>query len=88
MSDPMASISSFAPIEAATTDEEDERAAAADVEAVAEKMTERVVTQYLRERHRLPDRRQGYTQKAVVGGRPQEVYLRTGDRWRAWSSSH
>jgi ribonucleoside-diphosphate reductase alpha chain len=50
---------------------------AADVEAVAEKMTERVVTQYLRERHRLPDRRKGYTQKAVVGG--HKVYLRTGE---------
>jgi ribonucleoside-diphosphate reductase alpha chain len=44
---------------------------------VAEKMTERVVTQYLRERHRLPDRRKGYTQKAVVGG--HKVYLRTGE---------
>jgi ribonucleoside-diphosphate reductase alpha chain len=60
-----------------TTDEEDEKAAAADVEAVAEKMTERVITQYLRERHRLPDRRKGYTQKAVVGG--HKVYLRTGE---------
>jgi ribonucleoside-diphosphate reductase alpha chain len=59
----------------ATTDEEE--AAAADVEAVAEKMTERVVTKYLRERHRLPDRRAGYTQKAVVGG--HKVYLRTGN---------
>ncbi len=36
-----------------------------------------VVTQYLRERHRLPDRRSGYTQKAVVGG--HKVYLRTGE---------
>ena len=60
-----------------TTDEEEEKTVAADVEAVAEKMTERVVTQYLRERHRLPDRRQGYTQKAVVGG--HKVYLRTGE---------
>src|SRR5678810_798208 len=32
---------------------------------------------YLRERHRLPDRRKGYTQKAVVGG--HKVYLRTGE---------
>jgi ribonucleoside-diphosphate reductase alpha chain len=36
-----------------------------------------VVTKYLRERHRLPDRRAGYTQKAVVGG--HKVYLRTGE---------
>jgi len=60
-----------------TADDDDEKAAAADVEAVAERMTERVVTQYLRERHRLPDRRKGYTQKAVVGG--HKVYLRTGE---------
>jgi ribonucleoside-diphosphate reductase alpha chain len=58
-----------------TTDEE--AAAAADVEAVAEKMTEKVITKYIRERHRLPDRRAGYTQKAVVGG--HKVYLRTGN---------
>ena len=58
-----------------TTDEE--AAAAADVEAVAEKMTEQVITKYIRERHRLPDRRAGYTQKAVVGG--HKVYLRTGE---------
>jgi ribonucleoside-diphosphate reductase alpha chain len=60
-----------------TADDDDEKAAAADIEAVAERMTERVVTQYLRERHRLPDRRKGYTQKAVVGG--HKVYLRTGE---------
>jgi ribonucleoside-diphosphate reductase alpha chain len=60
----------------ATLDDEAETAAA-DVAAVAEKMAERVVTQYLRERHRLPDRRAGYTQKAVVGG--HKVYLRTGE---------
>jgi ribonucleoside-diphosphate reductase alpha chain len=61
----------------ATTDEEEEQATVADIEAVAEKMTERVVTQYVRGRHRLPDRRSGYTQKAVVGG--HKVYLRTGE---------
>ena len=31
----------------------------------------------IRERERLPDRRKGYTQKAVVGG--HKVYLRTGE---------
>ncbi len=60
----------------ATVDDEEETAAA-DVQAVAENMAERVVTKYLRERHRLPDRRSGYTQKAVVGG--HKVYLRTGE---------
>jgi ribonucleoside-diphosphate reductase alpha chain len=61
----------------ATADDGEEEAAAAGVEKVAEQLTERVVTKYLHERHRLPDRRSGYTQKAVVGG--HKVYLRTGE---------
>ncbi len=63
------------PLNAVSDDEEE--TAAADIEKVAERMTERVVTKYLRERHRLPDRRTGYTQKAVVGG--HKVYLHTGE---------
>ena len=63
------------PLNAVSDDEEE--AAAADIEKVAERMTERVVTKYLRERHRLPGRRTGYTQKAVVGG--HKVYLHTGE---------
>jgi len=43
-------------------------------EIVAERIIERVVE---RERHRLPDRRKGYTQKALVGG--HKVYVRTGE---------
>ena len=31
----------------------------------------------MREREKLPDRRKGYTQKAIVGG--HKVYLRTGE---------
>jgi len=42
---------------------------------VVEKLVERVVV--MRERERMPDRRKGYTQKAVVGG--HKVYLRTGE---------
>jgi ribonucleoside-diphosphate reductase alpha chain len=63
----------------ASFDDEDAHQVAADVEAVAERLTERVITKYLsrHERLRLPDRRQGYTQKAVVGG--HKVYLRTGE---------
>ena len=47
--------------------------------AVAERIVERVVerVERLRDRERLPDRRKGYTQKAVVGG--HKVYLRTGE---------
>lgn len=44
-------------------------------EKVVEKIVERVVA--LREREKMPDRRKGYTQKAVVGG--HKVYLRTGE---------
>ncbi len=47
--------------------------------AISEKIVERVVERIerMRERERLPDRRKGYTQKAVVGG--HKVYLRTGE---------
>ena len=46
---------------------------------IAERIVERVVerVERLREREKLPDRRKGYTQKAVVGG--HKVYLRTGE---------
>ncbi|MGC1466034.1 MAG: vitamin B12-dependent ribonucleotide reductase [Pseudolabrys sp.] len=44
-------------------------------ERVVEKIVERVTV--LREREKLPSRRKGYTQKAVVGG--HKVYLRTGE---------
>ncbi|TAK49967.1 MAG: vitamin B12-dependent ribonucleotide reductase [Xanthobacteraceae bacterium] len=49
--------------------------AAALSEKIVEKVVERVVV--LREREKMPDRRKGYTQKAVVGG--HKVYLRTGE---------
>ncbi len=44
-------------------------------ERIVEKIVERVVHE--RSRERLPQRRKGYTQKAVVGG--HKVYLRTGE---------
>ena len=44
-------------------------------EKVVEKLVERIVV--LREREKMPDRRKGYTQKAVVGG--HKVYVRTGE---------
>ena len=43
-------------------------------ERIVEKVIERVM---IREREKLPQRRKGYTQKAVVGG--HKVYLRTGE---------
>ena len=50
---------------------------AAAAEKIVEKIVERVTIERTRERERLPDRRKGYTQKAVVGG--HKVYLRTGE---------
>jgi len=41
------------------------------------KIAERVVYRYIAKRRRMPDRRSGYTQKAVIGG--HKVYLRTGE---------
>ena len=47
-------------------------------EVVAEKIIEKIVyKEALKERNKLPERRKGYTQKAIVGG--HKVYLRTGE---------
>jgi ribonucleoside-diphosphate reductase alpha chain len=56
-----------------------EKPAVARASAAAEKVVEKIVERItvLRERERLPERRKGYTQKAVVGG--HKVYLRTGE---------
>ena len=51
--------------------------AAAQAVAVTEKIIERVIEKVVREREKLPNRRKGYTQKAVIGG--HKVYLRTGE---------
>ena len=48
---------------------------AAAAERIVVKIVERITV--LREREKLPGRRKGYTQKAVVGG--HKVYLRTGE---------
>ena len=47
--------------------------------AMAERIVERVIERvaHRNERHKLPARRKGYTQKATVGG--HKVYLRTGE---------
>jgi len=49
--------------------------AAALSEKIVEKVVERIIE--VRNRERMPDRRKGYTQKAVVGG--HKLYLRTGE---------
>jgi len=48
-----------------------------EAHALAARITERVVHRYIAKRRRLPNRRAGYTQKAVVGG--HKIYLRTGE---------
>ncbi len=67
-------------------DEEDDEAldnlidapAAARAATVTEKIVEKIVeVQRQQAREKLPNRRKGYTQKAVVGG--HKVYLRTGE---------
>ncbi len=53
--------------------------AAAKAAQVAERIVERVIerVERIRSREKMPHRRKGYTQKAVVGG--HKVYLRTGE---------
>ena len=47
-------------------------------EVIAEKIIEKVIIKEMSaERNKLPQRRKGYTQKAIVGG--HKVYLRTGE---------
>jgi ribonucleoside-diphosphate reductase alpha chain len=74
------------PLQGALFDDDDEdaetlveRAPAARVPLVAERIVERIIERVLQrsERKRLPQRRKGYTQKALVGG--HKVYLRTGE---------
>jgi ribonucleoside-diphosphate reductase alpha chain len=47
------------------------------VDQAAHRMAEKLVYRYIAKRRKLPYRRAGYTQKAIVGG--HKVYLRTGD---------
>jgi len=77
------------PLSTQTLDDEEDEAeeaeslamqpAQAKAEVVAEKIVERVVERVRMRatREKMPSRRKGYTQKAVVGG--HKVYLRTGE---------
>jgi ribonucleoside-diphosphate reductase alpha chain len=44
---------------------------------VTERIVEKIIERITRDREKLPGRRKGYTQKAIVGG--HKVYLRTGE---------
>jgi ribonucleoside-diphosphate reductase alpha chain len=62
----------------AANDDMMEMTPAARAPVVAERIVERIVEREVRRgRERLPQRRKGYTQKAIVGG--HKVYLRTGE---------
>ncbi len=50
---------------------------AEQVQTVAKQAASRVLVRYLAKRRPLPTRRNGYTQKAIVGG--HKIYLRTGE---------
>ena len=79
------------PLQSSLLDDNDNEDAVADlldkppaerVPMVAERIVERIVERVVQvqgaaERRRLPQRRKGYTQKAIVGG--HKVYLRTGE---------
>jgi ribonucleoside-diphosphate reductase alpha chain len=72
------------PLSAALIDEDAEEelieAPAAEKARILTEVVERVVVRSADtrgQRHKLPDRRRGYTQKAIVGG--HKVYLRTGE---------
>ncbi|MGH7164714.1 MAG: vitamin B12-dependent ribonucleotide reductase, partial [Nitrospiraceae bacterium] len=54
-----------------------EAAESQEILAVAKEVSERVLVRYLAKRRRLPERRNGYTQKAIIGG--HKLYLRTGE---------
>jgi ribonucleoside-diphosphate reductase alpha chain len=54
-----------------------QQTAPARAAVAAERIVERIVEREVRGREKLPSRRKGYTQKAIVGG--HKVYLRTGE---------
>ena len=64
------------PLSATILDDDDEDEGLT-VERAAEKMSERIIYRYLAKRRKLPNRRGGYTQKAIVGS--HKIYLRTGE---------
>jgi ribonucleoside-diphosphate reductase alpha chain len=78
------------PLQAALIAEDDDEDVIADLleqtpaqrapviaERIVERVVERVIEHRRAERRRLPQRRKGYTQKAIVGN--HKVYLRTGE---------
>lgn len=59
------------------SDWDDASSQAEQIQAIAKQAASRVLVRYLAKRRPLPTRRNGYTQKAIVGG--HKIYLRTGE---------
>jgi ribonucleoside-diphosphate reductase alpha chain len=58
-------------------DDEDSPAVASPDFSTPMQIAEKIVYRYIAKRRRMPERRSGYTQKAIIGG--HKVYLRTGE---------
>jgi len=58
-------------------DDENSHESDMSIEKAAGKMAEKLVYRYIAKRRKLPNRRGGYTQKAMVGS--HKIYLRTGE---------
>lgn len=71
LSQPLSSIAGASEIEAVISGAKEVK------EETAVEVAERIVHKYIQERRILPYRRNGYTQKAHIGG--HKVYLRTGE---------
>ncbi len=58
-------------------DEDDSDLGIAASQPAQVRIAEKIIHRYIAKRRRLPHRRKGYTQKAVIGG--HKIYLRTGE---------
>ncbi len=58
-------------------DEEDSDLEIENSQPAQVRIAEKIIHRYIAKRRRLPHRRKGYTQKAVIGG--HKIYLRTGE---------
>ncbi len=58
-------------------DEDDSDVGIAASQPAQVRIAEKIIHRYIAKRRRLPHRRNGYTQKAVIGG--HKIYLRTGE---------
>ncbi|MEA1980482.1 MAG: adenosylcobalamin-dependent ribonucleoside-diphosphate reductase, partial [candidate division Zixibacteria bacterium] len=65
------------PLNSALFDDDEDDEQNVTIEKTSQMMAQKIVYRYIAKRRKLPSRRAGYTQKAVVGN--HKIYLRTGD---------